>query len=544
MLRRRLRPYLVHGGAIVLFAAITLIYSLPLTLHPASTVAPDPVDPLFHVWSVASTLHQIDTWSDGLWSLFDHNIFYPAPHAGSFGNIALGMLPVLLPLNAAIHDPVALVNALVAVAFVLSAYGAFLLGRFLCGSALGGMVAGLVYAFFPLRIEQIGHLNYLWAGTWLTFAAYCIARAWQRGGVRWWALGGLLGALTAITSLYQLAYLTAPLLCVAVTLGRTWTRERLRGALLAVGIMACLVVPFMIPYAVRAATDPGYGRVLPTDVFSFLRVLAGRPIDSLLLPTVPMQPLQPDHGFFPGIVAVALVAGAWRMRRARRWALLAGACLVMALGPYLLIDGHMLAMPLPYAWAQALVPKFALFHDPTRALTGAALGLAVVAAWGARDVAGRVRAGTRRVGVALTIVGIMALEVWTPIPTVSVPPVPAGERWLATQGTIRVIAELPISNVTLTDWSRQTEIMYDSTVHWKSLVNGSSTTAPRGTAARDATLATYPSPRSLHLLTRLHVDAVVLRLPWLTQAQRTAALASCHLAYRDAQEAVCTGPWR
>jgi hypothetical protein len=106
-----------------------------------------------------------------------------------------------------------------------------------------------------------------------------------------------------------------------------------------------------------------------------------------------------------------------------------------------------------------------------------------------------------------------------------------------------VILELPIASQTPLDWQRQTEIMYDSTVHWKALINGSASVDPAGMAQRRAILATYPSPASFALLRRLHVDAVVLRLGWLSVGQRTAAQAACHVAYSDHAEEICVGPW-
>jgi hypothetical protein len=86
--------------------------------------------------------------------------------------------------------------------------------------------------------------------------------------------------------------------------------------------------------------------------------------------------------------------------------------------------------------------------------------------------------------------------------------------------------------------------MYDSTVHWKALINGAASVDPMDMAQRRAVLATYPSRASPALLRRLHVDAVVLRLGWLSAGQRTAAQATCHVAYRDHAEEICVGPWR
>ena len=122
-----------HGGALLLFTLLTVTCALQVALHPASTVAPDLIDPVFNVWAVASANHNALTWPDGLWSFFHANIFYPAPHASSYVDVFVGLLPLSLPLHLLIRDPVILTNVLVALAFVLSAYGAFLLGYELTG---------------------------------------------------------------------------------------------------------------------------------------------------------------------------------------------------------------------------------------------------------------------------------------------------------------------------------------------------------------------------------------------------------------------------
>jgi hypothetical protein len=149
----------------------------------------------------------------------------------------------------------------------------------------------------------------------------------------------------------------------------------------------------------------------------------------------------------------------------------------------------------------------------------------------------------RRALMSAALVGLVALETWSPVPVAHMAPIPPGEYWLAQQPDVQVVLELPIAEQDPLDWQRQTEIMYDSTVHWKALINGSASVDPVGMTRRRAVLATYPSRASLALLRRLHVDAVALRLGWLSAGQRRAAQAACHLAYRDHVEEICVGPW-
>jgi hypothetical protein len=300
----------------------------------------------------------------------------------------------------------------------------------------------------------------------------------------------------------------------------------------------------MVPYLIRQA-DVGtqYGSAASVDILSFVQVLPGRPIDGLLFPVVPFQMMQPNHGLFPGLVPLGLAVVAWRTGKARLWALFALACGMVALGPQLQVHGRLLPLPLLYAALERVVPHFTLFRDPPRATIGLYLGLAVMAGWGISALLAHVPVPAHRRALTALLAVLVVLELWTPLPTTTVPAVPGGERWLAQQPGMHSVVELPIAGDTPRDWQRQSEIMYDSTVHWRMLVNGASSLAPVGMSHRAALVNRFPSVAARAELRRLNVDAVVLRLPWLSAGQRQAAHAACRSIYRDAEEEICLGPW-
>jgi hypothetical protein len=534
--KRWAHPCLRHGSALLLFTLLTLTLAPQAVLHPSRTVVPDLIDPVHHIWSVAVLLRDVRTWPDGLWSLFDGNIFYPVHHAAAFADTFIGLLPLLLPLSLLTQDPATLANLLLGLSFVLSAYGAFVLGWELTKVYPAALVCGLAFGFCPLHVEQVGHVTVA-SMQWQALAAWCLVRAWHRGTWLWWVFAGLFLGLAAITNLYYLAYLPGPLILAAAALGHTWTRRRVQGVLVTGGLAALCSLPMLIPYLTRqAVVGPGYGAG-STDVLSFVSTMAGRLVDSQLLPTVPFLLMQRAHGLFPGLGVLVLAWMGWRHGRARPWVIYALGCLMLALGPHLLVAGHVLPLPLPYAALSTYVPHFALFRDPTRATSGLALGLAVAAAWGTRAIFVRVQRG--RLLWSALVVGLVLLESWTPLPTARLAPIPAGAYWLARQLDIHAVAVLPIANDTPIDWEHQTEIMRESTVNWKWLVNGSESLDPVGMAARRAAMAAYPAPAARRLLLHLHVDAVVLRLPWLSPRQRTLMERSCRSVYRDRIMVVC-----
>lgn len=94
----RVMQFGVHLAALALFTLLTVTRALPIVLHPAHAVTPDPIDPVFNSWDLASTAHSILSWQHGLWSFFDGNGYYPTPHPASYIDAAVGMLPFSLPL--------------------------------------------------------------------------------------------------------------------------------------------------------------------------------------------------------------------------------------------------------------------------------------------------------------------------------------------------------------------------------------------------------------------------------------------------------------
>lgn len=539
------RRALVFGVPAALYAVLAWIW-LARTLSCISRcVTGDLVDPLFNVWGVALSLHTVTTWPAGIGQLFYANDLYPAPNAAAYGDVYQGLLPLSWPLHFVITNPIALTNVLVYVSFVLSAYGAFLLGRLLSGSTIGGIVTGLVVGFSPLRAVHIAHLSAL-STEWLVFGGVCCVLAWRTDRWRWWIATGILLFLAAITNMYYLGYL-GPVICVAGLIHwRNWTRRRACGAVVAAGIVLLGAAVWSHPYSTRhVVIDWGYGWWSSTDPLSLLAPSPGRPIEGWLFPLLLSHVTDPLRPYFPGIAALALAACGlyWGRNRlqVRFWALIGVLSAIMFFGPYLEIDNQRL-FPLPQFVLMMLVPHYTSLRSPDEAFLGIALALGVLAAMGIKELVARIARVRIRMAM-LVLVAIVALaESIGTVPTSAAPSIPSGEQWLATQPEIHVIVELPIANAVYRDWKRETEVMYDSKAHWKDELNGAASLTPTGTQPYRDLLATYPAPAARRLLNRLGVDAVVLRLAWLPAATIRRAQPFCHVAYRDASEEICLLP--
>ena len=152
-------------AAVGAYAAITIAATWPLVLGLDRDVAWDLGDPLFVMWVLAWDCKQLLAALGGdpgrLASLFDANIFHPAPLTLAYSEHFVGQALQVLPIYAATGNPILCYNLLFLSTFVLSGLGAYLFVRDLTGSHAAGFVAGLAFAFAPYRFPQASHLQVL-----------------------------------------------------------------------------------------------------------------------------------------------------------------------------------------------------------------------------------------------------------------------------------------------------------------------------------------------------------------------------------------------
>jgi hypothetical protein len=244
---------------------------------------------------------------------------------------------------------------------------------------------------------------------------------------------------------------------------------------------------------------------------------------------------------FLGYATLALaVVGALRARlprqrerdEARVWlgffVALTATTLVLALGPSARAAAKSAFDPTPFGVLSAL-PGLSLFRVPARFVQLATLGLAMLAAAGAQRLRGalRPRAGA---AVVLLVVPLMLAESRL-VDFPGGPPqpahVPAIYRQLATLPAHAVVS-LP-DYLDGPEWFQEADYQYDSTVHWRPIMNGYGRTEPPGYRERMARVQTFPSRDCADQLRELGVDYVAVeagRYPDGAAARIAAARAS------------------
>jgi hypothetical protein len=309
----------------------------------------------------------------GFWTA---NIFYPEPLTLAYSEHLFAQAVEILPVYALTHNVILCYNLLFLSTFVLSGVGMFLFVREAFGSARAAFVAGLIYAFAPLRVPQFSHLQVL-SSQWMPFALYGLRRYFdqrgQTGTVRFTALAGAGLALIAqnLSCGYFLMFFApcvAAYLLFEVASRRLWADVRMWmevGATMAV--VATVTLPFLMPYLeLRQLGFPprSYAEVVSysADVFSYWTAPAESRLWGHAIRTIP----KPEVDLFPSLTALALAAlalvtsvhGAWKQSKPAAtgrplirifvW-MVAAACALYMVFLVLIITGHGFIAPRPLA---------------------------------------------------------------------------------------------------------------------------------------------------------------------------------------------------
>ena len=370
------------------------------------------------------------------WELFDANIFHPAPRTLALSEHLLGYWPLFAPVYLLTANPTLAYNATLLASFALSGAAMCILVRHWTGSLPAGLVAGIVYAFAPWRIAQLGHPQLLGL-----YGAPLVLLGWDRAlarGRRRDLL--LLGAAFLVQCLcsYYLAYCT-------LALAAAYTLATLPGARIAhvaaataaLGIAAAVFALVSLPYLwVRQAG------ILPDAAQAGLGVPSWRHF-VWPLPGSAMRPYQGRVALLLAAFALVPVGAAWGRAARPQVAVVIGLALAAVLGYLLALgpDGGPLQ-----ALVREWVPGFSATRVPARFAVLVSFATAALAGIGWAAVSGRIgRAAPVATAAVLAAIafdtGLFALRVpLAPAPATDGPVA----RWLAEHGEARPVLELPV----------------------------------------------------------------------------------------------------
>src|SRR5499427_10024044 len=140
---------------LVLFTVLTAAMTWPQVAHMRDGVH-DEGDPLMVTWVLAWVAHQLPRAPA---HLFDANIFYPERNTLAYSETLLVPGTIVAPLHWLGVGPILIYNLVFLSGFAMSGVGVALLVRRLTGNAGAAILAGIVFAFPPYRIDHYAHLQ-------------------------------------------------------------------------------------------------------------------------------------------------------------------------------------------------------------------------------------------------------------------------------------------------------------------------------------------------------------------------------------------------
>ena len=485
--------------AFAVFVALALLHTWPLGTSFWRLSLNHHADAQLNAWIVRWVAHAVASHPA---HLFDTNIF--ALERGTLAYSEPLIVPALsvAPVAWAGASPALLFNVLAIGGLVLTAWSAWRLCRDWTGSHGAALVAGALVAFNVHTLTRLAHLAaaHLWG---LPLALLLADRLIERRSWRAIAALGAVVAATAATSLYSLA-LVLVILAVVVAVGaRAW-----RGALAIAGATAgglLVALPILLPYARLAAS----GATRPVEMVSqFSATLAGYVTSTSRAHAWWNGAILNDvNVWFAGAAAIALAAlgfarslagDSTTRRRAVTLIVLGAAGLLLSLGP---------ATPI-YRWLYDVAAPLRGFRAAARFGMLFLLALAIAAAYGVAWVERRWRHATR---AAIVILAVVTVEAWQgPVRTVATERVPAVYRLLRDDPAPVVLVEVPFFPAEAI--FENGEYVYNSTAHWRPLMNGYSGYTPASYRRRAASFWFFPENWAVDAIKREGATHVMVHL--------------------------------
>jgi hypothetical protein len=168
---RLLKNWHLDGLALLFFLALTIVMTWPVTPNMGRSLE-QWGDALLQTWTLDWDAHALLT---NPLHFANANAFYPYANSLAFSETLIGQAVLVAPVIWLTDNPVLAYNLLLLGSFGLCGWGMYLLGKELSGSRVAGLVAGVIFAFFPHRFGQLSHLHLLTA-QWMPFCLLFLRR--------------------------------------------------------------------------------------------------------------------------------------------------------------------------------------------------------------------------------------------------------------------------------------------------------------------------------------------------------------------------------
>jgi hypothetical protein len=481
------------AGTLLLLTVLTAAGTYPQILHMRDRID-DVGDPLLNTWALSWVAHQVRTAPA---HLFDGNIFYPEKQALAFSDILLVPALTVTPLLWAGIGPILAYNIVFLSAMILSGLGVALLVHELTGERGAAIVAGIIFALLPFRLDHYPHLQ-LQQTQWIPLTMWALHRSTRSGRLVDAVMVGVFAACEMLSSSYFGIFLVPYVAVVAFVLfvadipsDSPFMRRRLLGLAIAGAVCLCLVAPAGRAYlaARKVVGERSAGEV--TRGSATWQNYLSAPGNNVMYGRWSRKYGGAERRLFPGVVAVGLaVVALWPPLSKVRLAY--GVALLFAFDMSLGFNG------LSYPWLWDYVLPFRALRIPARMGLMVGFTLAVLAGCGVARLSALARSKPGRWALASTVSLLIMVEYRSePLELSTIPGVPPAiyADLLRDRGGAPDVAivELPIAHEDPT-------YMYYSTFHWQYLLNGYSGFFPPSYDRLVVQLRSFPDRESLDTL--------------------------------------------
>jgi len=458
------------GRLLALLAVLVIIMTWPLAVQPGRLMlaAESPGDAFIFLWNFWWTNTAL--LEQGANPYFTRLLDYPAGVNLALHTFPLGYGLLSLPVQPLVPGLTGLItayNLVVLFSFFIAGAGMYGLAYHVSRHRPGAMMAAAFYAFANYRFAHMVRLHCL-STEWLPFFVWFLLR-WAETGRRRDAVGcALAGVAILYSSLEYLSFmmLLTPLLLMAIVAAggarHSWRRlvafRPLSAALLTGLLLALPLLVNLVPDMDRVtAFHPSQQRHFSADAVDFLIPNTRHPLwgEWSRGLTAGFHDGEGGFGLSLGYVGLALFGvylWVWVRRRSPLalpgvWPLAAVLCLVLALGPYLHLAGHVYEpVMLPHGWLSEMIPSLRASRAAFRWIVPGLLFMAVTVAGATAALAGRLRAPRRSTLLAAGMLGFLLFEQWAaPLPLTTLTPlaVPACYADIATEPATGSLIHVP-----------------------------------------------------------------------------------------------------
>jgi len=462
---KKIREFII---VFVGFTLLTLILTYPAVFRLSTHFMGDSGDAFQNVWNM--------WWlKKALMELFTNPYYTKYLH---YPNGVTLLFHTLNPFNGLISIPFqyffrmeTVYNLVVLFSFIMSGVGMYYLAFYITNHKLSALIAGIIYTFCPYHFAHgLGNLNLI-AMEWIPFYVLYLIKTYQQESFRYAVFAGFFLILVTLCSWYYLVYcLFFTTIFLVYHLYTDRTKFIRFNTFFHLSIILFVFSLFMSPLLysmvsltltesftgghnpINMAADltsffiPGYisiwGRMWFTDIWSQWRAVAA------------------EHTNYLGYIVLGLsIYALIRIPKCRFWGITGAIFWLLALGPYPLVMGHLIRIPLPYLFFHKYFPFFSFTGFPARFDIMIIFCMAILAAYALRNLTRDLHKKKLFVSIVGIIICVEYLAV--PIHTTKID-VPMFYRQIASDAEDYGIIDIPSNSLTL----------YYATIHKKPIVGG------------------------------------------------------------------------